>query len=105
MHPEYPTEAWFLGSKAEHATTWSEIMNYIFQDYVHWRRNYFPEDNQIVDRAQRRSHEPWFDILSNELDNILSKLKADYPFYSPRYQAHMVSENILPGVRKTGTRN
>jgi glutamate/tyrosine decarboxylase-like PLP-dependent enzyme len=93
----YP-ESWFLGPKAEHGRTWSEIIDYILQDYLHWRRNYFPGDPLIVDRAQRRRHEDWFDLLSNNLDIILSQLKADYPFYSPRYMAHMLSENALPGV-------
>ncbi len=98
MEKELPMEAYFLGPKAEQGKTLSEIINYILQDYLHWRRNYFPEDQQILDRAQRRRHEPWFDILSNNLDVILSRLKADFPFYSPRYMAHMLSENVMPGI-------
>lgn len=93
-----PMSAWFLGPKSEQAGTWQEVINYIFQDYAHWRRNYFPEDPQVLDRAQRRSHDVWFDKMSNELDFVLNRLKADYPFYSPRYLAHMVSEISMPGI-------
>ncbi len=93
-----PMGAWFLGPKSEQAGVWQEVINYIFQDYTHWRKNYFPEDPLILDRGQRRSHDLWFDQLSNELDFALNQLKADYPFYSPRYLAHMISETSMPGV-------
>ncbi len=98
MDESFPIEAGFLGPKAEHGKTWTEVFNYILQDYIYWRRNYFPEDEQILDRGTRRLHEAWFDILSNELDKVLNELKADYPFYSPRYHGHMISENLAPGV-------
>lgn len=98
MQEEFPVGAGFLGLKAEHGHTWTDILNYILQDYIHWRRNYFPEDEQILDRATRRAYESWFDVLSNELDKVLNQLKADYPFYSPRYQGHMVSETLVSGV-------
>ncbi|WP_339813743.1 pyridoxal-dependent decarboxylase [uncultured Imperialibacter sp.] len=95
---ELPMGAWFLGPKSEQAGVWQEVINYIFQDYAHWRKNYFPEDPLILGRAQRRSHDVWFDKLSNELDFVLNQLKADYPFYSPRYLAHMISETSMPGI-------
>jgi hypothetical protein len=93
-----PLTAWFLGPKAENSHIWKEMINYIFDDYIHWRRNYFPTDPVVVTRIKRRSHESWFDKLSTELDSVLNQLKADYPFYSPRYIAHMLSEQSLPSV-------
>jgi len=93
-----PLAAWFMGPKAEQADVWSDSINYIFQDYVHWRRNYFPQDNFVISRERRRDHEAWFDSLTEKLDITLNKLKAHFPSYSPRYVAHMVSEQTLPGV-------
>jgi glutamate/tyrosine decarboxylase-like PLP-dependent enzyme len=93
-----PLTAWFLGPKAENSQIWKEMINYIFDDYIHWRRNYFPTDPVVVNRIKRRSHESWFDQLSTELEMVLNQLKADYPFYSPRYIAHMLSEQSLPSV-------
>lgn len=93
-----PLTAWFLGPKAENSHIWKEMINYIFDDYIHWRRNYFPTDPVVVSRIKRRSHEFWFDKLSTELESVLNRLKADYPFYSPRYIAHMLSEQSLPSV-------
>ena len=95
-----PLGAWFLGPRAENAELWRELLDRIFQDYVHWRRNYFPEDPIVVSRADRRSepHERWVDDLVAELDGKLGKLKEHFPFHSPRYNAHMLSEQTLPSV-------
>lgn len=95
---DFPLAAWFLGPKAEHSTEWSDIINYIFQDYIHWRRNYFPEDKNIITRRERREHEEWFDYLNTEIDKLVNHLKTHYPFHSPRYIAHMLSEQTLPSV-------
>lgn len=93
-----PLAAWFLGPKAEHGATWAEMLSYILQDYLHWRRNYFPQDQVVISRVRRRKHEYWFDKLHTNLDATLNQLKANFPFYSPRYLAHMLSEQTLPSV-------
>jgi glutamate/tyrosine decarboxylase-like PLP-dependent enzyme len=100
INPAYPLAAWFLGPRAENAGVWTELIDHIFQDYVHWRRNYFPADPWIVGRVRRRSpeHESWLDLLTGHLDGILSELKFHFPLHSPRYNAHMVSEQSLPAV-------
>jgi glutamate/tyrosine decarboxylase-like PLP-dependent enzyme len=90
--------AWFLGPKAENGPAWNELLTHIFQDYIHWRRNYFPNDPIIISRDRRHDQERWWDHLNNELDGVLNALKAHYPFYSPRYLAHMLSEQSLPSV-------
>lgn len=93
-----PPEAWFLGPKAEHGQIWLATIDHILRDYIHWRRNYFPEDPIIVDRERLKSHEPWVETLKGEIDAILNQLKAHFPFYSPRYIAHMISEQTFPSV-------
>src|SRR5687768_6654847 len=93
-----PLDAWFLGPKAEHGDIWLETITYIFRDYIHWRRNYFPEDPIVLSRERRKSCELWFETLQNEIDKILNQLKAHFPFYSPRYNAHMISEQTFPAV-------
>lgn len=93
-----PLDAWFLGPKAEHGDIWLDTFTYIFRDYVHWRRNYFPEDPIILSREQLKSHDLWLETLNSEIDKILNQLKAHFPIYSPRYNAHMVSEQTFPSV-------
>lgn len=98
--PSNPLAAWFLGPRAENAEVWQELLVQIFQDYIHWRRNYFPSDPAVIGRVDKRSddHERWIDKLSAELETQLNELKHHFPFHSPRYIAHMLSEQTLPSV-------
>lgn len=98
LRTEAPPEAWFLGPKAEHAEIWIATIDHILRDYIYWRRNYFPEDPIIVDRERLKTHEPWVETLKFEIDSILNQLKAHFPFHSPRYIAHMLSEQTFPSV-------
>jgi glutamate/tyrosine decarboxylase-like PLP-dependent enzyme len=90
--------AWFLGPRAEHFKLWQESFEYIFQDYANWRRNYSPQDPVVVTRERQRKQYQWIDKLNGRLDVMLAHLKAHYPFHSPRYVAHMLSEQSLPAV-------
>jgi glutamate/tyrosine decarboxylase-like PLP-dependent enzyme len=96
----HPLPAWFLGPKAENAKTWQELINGVLDDYIHWRRNYFPGDPTVVSRGDMRSpeYEAWIDRFSAQLDLKLNDLKRHFPFHSPRYIAHMLSEQTLPAV-------
>lgn len=93
-----PLAAWFLGPKAEQSDVWQELLLRVFNDYIHWRRNYFPQDPIVISRERQHSHEQWWDALTTLLDQTLDALKAHYPFHSPRYIAHMLSEQSLPGL-------
>jgi len=95
---EAPISAWFLGPKSEHSAAWRELLEHVLQDYLHWRRNYFPMDPLIVGHSLRREQAHWLDGLNEELDKLVSKLKAGVPFFHPRYLAHMTSEATLPSV-------
>ncbi len=90
--------AWFMGPKGEQNAIWEEFLVYILRDHSHWRRNNYPNDNAIFDRATIRQNEEWVDKMTTELDKILAAFKSNNPNYSPRYLAHMVSEQTLPSV-------
>ncbi len=90
--------SWFLGPKAENADIWRETLDHIFTDYLSWRRNYFPSDPLAIPRSMRHYQSEWVDDFNDHLDVALSRLKAHFPFYSPRYIAHMLSETSLPAV-------
>jgi glutamate/tyrosine decarboxylase-like PLP-dependent enzyme len=96
--PASDPSAWFLGPKAEHGDTWRDLLADAFADYMHWRRNYFPDDPILVSRARRRAQEPFLDEVTQRLDVLVNALKADFPFYHPRYLAHMTSGQTLPAV-------
>jgi len=90
--------AWFTGPKAENAPWFTTWLQRIAEDYAAWRRNYFPEDGVVVDSTLRRHNEPFMDAFEDRLLELLARLKGDVPFHSPRYAAHMVAEQTLPGI-------
>lgn len=90
--------AWFLGPKAENASVEEEMILHVLRDYFHWRRNYFPSDEIIVTQQMRREFLDWTDALLQQLSEMLARLRRHFPFYSPRYIAHMLSDQTIPSV-------
>jgi glutamate/tyrosine decarboxylase-like PLP-dependent enzyme len=90
--------SWFAGPKAENAEWFEGVLERIVGDYYAWRRNYFPEDGIVVGSDLRRQGEPFRDRFEDRLMELLGRLKADFPFQSPRYAAHMVAEQTLPSI-------
>src|SRR5687768_16226173 len=81
---------WFAGPKSENGEWFESVLRRITQDYYGWRRNYFPEDGLVADAHSRRLQEEFHDNFEHRLTELLARLKADFPFHSPRYAAHMV---------------
>jgi glutamate/tyrosine decarboxylase-like PLP-dependent enzyme len=90
--------AWFLGPKAENAELSERMIHYILDDYFHWRRNYFPSDEILIPQSLRRESVEWEDRLSQQVAEMLAGLRRHFPFYSPRYIAHMLSDQTIPSV-------
>ncbi len=90
--------AWFLGPKAENASIEEEMVLHVLRDYFHWRRNYYPSDEIIVTQQMRRESLDFSDALFQQLNEMLARLKRHFPFYSPRYIAHMLSDQTIPSV-------
>ncbi|HMD48530.1 MAG TPA: pyridoxal-dependent decarboxylase [Bryobacteraceae bacterium] len=90
--------AWFLGPKAENAELEEKMISYILQDYFHWRRNYYPSDEIIIAQSMRREALDFSDQLAQKIAEMLAGLRRHFPFYSPRYMAHMMSDQTLPSV-------
>lgn len=98
MSSKEELSSWFAGPKAENAEWFERVLQRIVQDYYAWRRNYFPEDGVVLDSEARRSGEAFRDRFDDRLMELLGRLKADFPFQSPRYAAHMVAEQTLPSI-------
>ncbi len=94
----YPITAWFAGPKAENSEAFARTLRRILEDNQYWRRNYFPEDGVVITSETRRRQSAWEDLFEDRLIELLALLKADVPFQSPRYAAHMVAEQTLPGI-------
>lgn len=89
-----------LGPKSENRAFLLEVINLVLNDHVYWRRNFYPKDPPVVtfQEMQNVENTAFREKLVNELFHLLSDLKLDPPFFSPRYMAHMVSETAMPGL-------
>src|SRR5690349_24767013 len=96
-HPTSPL-AHFLGPKSENAPLFEELLLEITRDYLHWRRNYFPGDPILVSRAMQREMVEDNDALIQHLHAMLAELRRNFPFYSPRYMAHQLSDTTMPSM-------
>lgn len=94
----FPITAWFAGPKAENGEAFARTLRRILEDNQYWRRNYFPEDGVVITSETRRRQSAWEDLFEDRLIELLALLKADVPFQSPRYAAHMVAEQTLPSI-------
>lgn len=90
--------AWFLGPKAENADLLEEHLLLILRDYIHWRRNYFPGDKILISKKMQKDLEDKYDAFSQRVIEMLAELRRNFPFYSPRYIAHMLSDTSLPSM-------
>lgn len=87
--------AWFLGPKAENADVMESLLLQALRDYFHWRKNYFPGDPILITRSIQRELITEHDALRERLDELLAALRRNFPFYSPRYMAHMLSDTTM----------
>jgi glutamate/tyrosine decarboxylase-like PLP-dependent enzyme len=90
--------SWFIGPKAENAKYFSELLELITQDYFHWRKNYFPEDSLLINKSDQRDFNQDNDILNQNINEFLASLRRNFPFYNPRYIAHMLSDTTMAGM-------
>lgn len=94
------SELYFLGPKGEQRKFLSEIIELITNDYIFWRRNFYPKDPPAISHRTLTSEmaKDYNDIFMQSLIKLLGELKQDIPFFSPRYIAHMTPDISLPSI-------
>ena len=90
--------AWFLGPKAENRSLFQDLLIEITDDYMHWRRNYHPEDKVALTKSFARDLDAQSDTVRDAVTEMLAQLRRNFPFYSPRYVAHMLSDVTIPSM-------
>lgn len=92
-----PWRAWFLGPHAENASIAQRLLLEAFRDHVEWRQSHHPEDGTSITAADRGSAEYQGEVnkLEAQLRELLVELRRDVPFFSGRYQGHMLAEQTL----------
>lgn len=93
-------EAWFLGTKAENADEFERLIIEAIRDQAFWRRNFHPGDpNHVTEQIKRQpEYLQAMDTLKESYRSLLAFLKKSVPFFSPRYQGHMLWDMTMPSI-------
>ncbi len=97
LSPRDALRSWFLGPRGENAELLERLVTEALRDHVFWRRNYHPEDGAVIRETDKRTagYEDAVATLTQELMGLLAELKRDVPFFSGRYQGHMLFEQTI----------
>jgi len=92
-----PLHSWFLGPKGENEQLLKELLDSALQAHLSWRRGYHPEDPSPI--AAEASSTPAEGAQRAELKGqfaaLLRQLRGSVPFFSGRYNGHMLSEQTI----------
>jgi glutamate/tyrosine decarboxylase-like PLP-dependent enzyme len=90
--------SYFLGPKAENLPFVEEQLVEILRDHAYWRKNFHPADEPIFSAQVTRSDDfsTSCAIIRQRVEELSRRFKQhNVPFASPRYLAHMISDNHL----------
>ena len=90
--------SWFLGPKSENSIVFEDLIKLTVKDYLHWRKNYFPQDELLLSPADTRGFINEQDILYKSVNEFLAQMRRNFPFYNPRYIGHMLSDTSIPSI-------
>jgi glutamate/tyrosine decarboxylase-like PLP-dependent enzyme len=92
--------AWFLGPKSENAQLLGSLVTMALDHHIHWRANYWPQGEPIITEEDKlgEAYVQAVAKLRHETRVLLDRLKEGFPFYSPRYLAHMLHDVAIPAL-------
>jgi glutamate/tyrosine decarboxylase-like PLP-dependent enzyme len=92
-----PSLSWFLGPKAENEDLLTELVTSALRSHAAWRRGYHPEDGSPIsaDEKDLPSFKGSVANLKHDFASLLDGMQASVPFFSGRYNGHMVSEQTI----------
>ena len=90
----------FLGPKAENQDLYESIIVEAIRDNCFLRKNFHPEDKNIISEKDKLSHEfqKTKAEFTQKMQEILAELKKGVPIYHPRYIGHMYGDLLLPAI-------
>ena len=90
--------ALFLGPKSENRDFFKETLGFLMDEHMHWRRDFHPEDRNVMDFKEMRSEhfQATLDRTTDVLLDLSAKLKkTSMPWFSARYLGHMNSDTLM----------
>jgi hypothetical protein len=90
--------AWFIGPKGENAEFCRTHILELFEGYKSWRTMHGILDGRVADLDLQDLTKPLLDDIGYQLGELAQRFKIHFPFFSPRYIAHMLSEQSIPAI-------
>ena len=93
-------QAWFLGPKAENEDLLSEFVRTAIKEHCNYRRSFHPGDPRYITGKVKQSKEyrTAVQLFEKHAANLFTQLKKSVPFFSMRYQGHMLWDQALPAI-------
>ncbi len=91
---------WFLGPKAENQDLLEELIIEAIRDHCKYRVGFHREDPIEITGDERRS-KPYLRAvrtLRHQTKILLARLRLSAPFFSMRYQGHMLWDQVMPAM-------
>ena len=92
-----PIHSWFLGPKGENEQLLKELLDSALQTHLRWRRAYHPEDPSPIAGNGQAPSTTEHAALKRHFASLLEQLQGSVPFFSGRYNGHMLSEQTIAG--------
>jgi glutamate/tyrosine decarboxylase-like PLP-dependent enzyme len=92
-----PLHSWFLGPKGENAPLLKELLDSALEAHLDWRRAYHPEDPSPFATGESLAPAVAEALarLKAQFADLLQQLHGSVPFFSGRYNGHMLSEQTI----------
>ena len=91
-------KALFLGPRSENRDYFKNMLTFLMDEHMHWRRDFHPEDPNVTSARDIRSEHflATLDRTSEVLLDLSARLKEDsMPWFSARYLGHMNSDTLM----------
>lgn len=92
--------AWFLGPKGENSQLFQQLVTQAVEVHARDRTNTYPGDPAWITEEVKESvaYGDTVTVLQTEYEKLLTALEGSVPFFSYRYQAHMLWDVAMPGM-------
>ncbi|KAI1774360.1 pyridoxal phosphate-dependent transferase [Hypoxylon cercidicola] len=93
--------SWFLGPRAENINLLRGFFNIILDDHQKARESIYPEDPDFITKEmmQTDAFKESINRLTENVHSLSGDLaKASVPFWSPRYNGHMLMDTTMPSI-------
>ncbi len=91
-------KALFLGPKSENRDYFKNMLTFLMDEHMHWRRDFHPEDPDLSHPKDMREevYQQTQDRITDTLLELSSRLKqTSMPWFSARYLGHMNSDTLM----------